>query len=376
MELSQVLIVILLCIGAFQGIVYGVILFRSTTQNKLANQILGTILFFLSYRLIIQTMRLFSLGHYDIWYYFMLDLSWINGALLYFYVKAHVTSSPTLNKKDWIHFIPITVQIICSVFVRLQNLYWDGTRESLSWLGYWGYVVWMNLPTIYIIASILIIAYAYKAQGVIKNAIDQNRYPPEKLVWIKRIVLAFQVYFSLVLVVLVADLIAFNFREIRWYFYFTRYYYYPFFIGIAALTYWIGLEGFKRKDQKEVKPSPTLSPDQKTQLEQIAVTLEESMKKEKLFKDPELSLSSLAESIHVKPYQLSKCFKEVLDTKFNDYVNQLRIEEVKASLRKPSSSQFTLLSLAMDAGFNSKSSFNRAVKKHLGISPSELRETL
>jgi AraC-like DNA-binding protein len=46
---------------------------------------------------------------------------------------------------------------------------------------------------------------------------------------------------------------------------------------------------------------------------------------------------------------------------------------VQRLLEDPANSKYTLLSLAMDAGFNSKSSFNRAIKKQLGISPSELK---
>jgi hypothetical protein len=164
METSTVLIILLLAVGAAQGLVYGGILFRSTTQHKLANRILATILCLLSYRLLIQILRLFGIGYYDSWYYAMIDLSWIHGALLYFYVKAQTQPNFRFKKNDWIHFVPVIIQIGFSIFVRMQNLYWDGTRESLSWLGYYGYVVWMNNPTIYIVASLLIMYYAYKSQ--------------------------------------------------------------------------------------------------------------------------------------------------------------------------------------------------------------------
>ena len=135
MEISTILIILLLAVGAMQGIVYGFILFKSVKYNKLANRLLATILFLLSYRLIIQIMRLFGIGYYDSWYYIMIDLSWIHGALIYFYTKAQTQPQLKFKRRDWIHFLPVIIQIGFSIFVRLQNLYWDGTKESVSWIG-------------------------------------------------------------------------------------------------------------------------------------------------------------------------------------------------------------------------------------------------
>ncbi|WP_053002625.1 hypothetical protein [Kordia jejudonensis] len=210
MKVSEILIILLLAVGAIQGLVYGFILFKSTKYNKIANRILATILFLLSYRLLIQIMRLFGIGYYDSWYYVMIDLSWIHGALLYFYTKAQTQSRLKFKPKDWLHLVPVVIQISFSIFVRLQNLYWDGTKESLSWLGYYGYVVWMNNSTIYIIASILIILYAYKSNKLL-NSIDQNfEIAVKKLTWIKRIIRSFLVYFSIVLIVLLVDLVIYK----------------------------------------------------------------------------------------------------------------------------------------------------------------------
>ena len=337
----------------------------------MANRILGTILFFLSYRLLVQILRLFGLGRYDGWYYIMLDFSWIHGALLYFYVKSYLTYNFRFKKTDILHFIPFVVQVAFSIFVRLQNLYWEGTRESLSWLGYWGYVVWMNLSTIYFVASILIICYAYKAQSVIKIVGENTTVSGGHLNWLNRVLLAFKVYFSIVLVILIVDLLVINKADFTSYFYFTQFYYYPFFIGISGLTYWLGLAGYKRKDVKFQKPPVT--EEEREQLKIMANILDEAMTTNKWFRDPELSLNSLAAKLEVRPYVLTKCLNTVKQKKFNDYINELRVGELQLLLQQPKNQKFTLLSLAFESGFNSKSSFNRAVKKHLGIAPSELR---
>lgn len=375
MSTFDILTIVLYLIGAVQGLVFGAILLGSTTYNKWANRFLAALLLLFSYRLLVQTARLFGLGYYDIWYYFMLDLSWIMGALLYFYVKAQTVPGFKLRRSDAIHFLPLVIQIICSVFVRLQNLYWDGTRESLSWLGYWGYVVWMNYSTIYVVACILIIVYVRKAEKLLLSPPEGVQIKPNRNQWLNRILLSFKVYFSLVLVILIVDLLVYKVSLGNNYFYFIRFYYYPFFSGISLLTYWIGMEGFRRKDNEGLTVRVEMDVEKKEELELIAEQMERLMREEKLYTEPELSLNMVAKHLEVKPYLVSRTLKEVCETKFSDYVNQKRVEELVRLLQDPHNEKYTLLSLALEAGFNSKSSCNRAVKKHLGKSPSELRQS-
>lgn len=374
METPNIIIIILLSLGAIQGLVYGVILLKSTAKNKVANRLLATLLLLLSYRLIIQIMRLFGLGYYDIWYYVMLDLSWVHGTLLYAYVIAQTQHKFTFEKKHLIHLVPLTLQSSFSIFVRVQNLYWDGTRESLSWAGYWGYWVWMNQPTIYIIASALIVFYAYKAEKLLASPAKGIILGEGRLKWLKTIIISFKVYFAIVFVVLIVDLIFVKVTSNEFYFYTTRFYYYPFFIGISILTYWIGIEGFKRKDSLDITYKSSIEPDKERLLRDVANSLEAQMREQKLFKDPDLSLNKTADILKVKPYLLTLALSEILSTKFTDYVNAFRIAEVQALLLDPQKSKHNLLTLAFESGFNSKSSFNRSVNKQLGILPNELRK--
>lgn len=369
MSTVKVLIILILFVGAFQGIIYGIVLFKAK-RNLYSNRILSVILFLLSYRLSVQIMRLFGLGYYDIWYYFMLDLSWVTGPLLYFYVKSHLDDNYKISKKELYHFIPLLVQICISIFVRLQNLYWEGTRESLSWLGYWGYVVWMNYPTIYVVASILIIVYSHKALKLLNKGVNIQEQTSR---WIKRILLSFQVYFSVVLLILVIDVMVYNVFLNNNYFYFIRFFYYPFFIGISVLIYWLGMEGFARRDEKKIIPKSHLSNEERTKLELIAKELKVIVEERKLYKIQKLNLDMLAKELQTKSYLVTLCLKEIFGKNFNDYINKYRVKEVQYLLKQSGNNKYTLLSLAMEAGFNSKSSFNRAVQKHLGVSPSELK---
>lgn len=377
MNIETILLIILLCLGAFQGIIYGFMFWWNKSETgRTANRLFATILFFLSYRLLVQVLRLFGLGYYDTWYHFMIDFNWVYGPLIYLFVKARAVPGFRLQYKDGIHFIPVAVQVVCSNFVRVQNFYWDGTRESLTWLGYWGYVVWMNYPTIYIIASLLIIYYAFQAEKLLNKASDQGKIVPEQTLWIRRVVLSFKIYFSVVVAVLLADLLLFDITFSSFYYYFERFYYYPLFAGVAILTYWLGMAAFSKKDVNVLTAQATITPEERRELRKIGTRLERIMLQEQVYRDPNLTLPGLAEKLAIKPYLLSRCLKLHFEKKFNDFVNEHRVEALIRLLRDPESERFTLLTLAYEAGFNSKASFNRAVKKHTGLSPRQLKNDI
>lgn len=93
----------------------------------------------------------------------------------------------------------------------------------------------------------------------------------------------------------------------------------------------------------------------------------------KPFLNPELTLSDLAKQISISRNQLSQVINTGTGDNFYNFVNKFRIEEVKALIKKDVNKKFNILSLAKDAGFNSKSSFNNIFKKMTGLTPSEYR---
>ena len=77
-------------------------------------------------------------------------------------------------------------------------------------------------------------------------------------------------------------------------------------------------------------------------------------------------------SIHL----LSQVINEQLGVNFFNFVNQYRVEEFKERLADPSNRNFSLLGIAFDSGFNSKSTFNRIFRNTTGLTPSRYRESL
>lgn len=104
-------------------------------------------------------------------------------------------------------------------------------------------------------------------------------------------------------------------------------------------------------------------------LSEIHLKLLKLMDQNKLFKDPELSLNDLARQLNVHANTLSQVINTLENKNFYDYINELRINEFNTIVTYPENQKFTLLSLAFEVGFNSKTSFNRNFKKITGLSP-------
>jgi AraC-like DNA-binding protein len=92
---------------------------------------------------------------------------------------------------------------------------------------------------------------------------------------------------------------------------------------------------------------------------------------EKLYAEPELTLSSLAKKMNTNTSVLSRVINQGFNASFNDFINEYRINAVKEKLQSGEQKTQTLLGIAYDCGFNSKATFNRAFKKTTGLSPKE-----
>lgn len=105
--------------------------------------------------------------------------------------------------------------------------------------------------------------------------------------------------------------------------------------------------------------------------QELHLKLRSLMATEKLYIEPELTLADLANKLDIHPNYLSQIINEMEGVNFYDYINGLRIEEFKRLVAIPENQKYTLLALAYDCGFNSKSAFNRFFKKYTDLSPSE-----
>lgn len=109
----------------------------------------------------------------------------------------------------------------------------------------------------------------------------------------------------------------------------------------------------------------------KTQIEHYKTTILSLMKNEECFLDTTLSLRTLADKIDIHPNHLSWLLNASFKKNFNDFINTYRLEYFKTIALKPEFKHITILGLAYDSGFNSKSVFNTFFKKMEGVTPSK-----
>ena len=113
------------------------------------------------------------------------------------------------------------------------------------------------------------------------------------------------------------------------------------------------------------------SPLSRNDLGRIKQKLDASMREQQYFLDPELSIAQLASQTKISAHHLSQLFNHELGSGYYDYVNGFRVDAVKRALESGTRPGRSLLQLAHDCGFNSKSTFNRAFKKNTGVTPSQ-----
>jgi len=159
-------------------------------------------------------------------------------------------------------------------------------------------------------------------------------------------------------------------------------------IATCILIYWIGYKGmvqpeiFNQTLYKEETIPEELEDnndhdeeiifDKKEELEFEKV--KEKIINEKLYTNPDLNLRTLAINLSIKEKELSR----IINTKTNFYqlINSLRVTEFKRLIQSPKAKQLSLLGLANEAGFSSKSTFYNAFKKLEGITPKQYENNL
>lgn len=120
---------------------------------------------------------------------------------------------------------------------------------------------------------------------------------------------------------------------------------------------------------KEIKRNNKSSNSDKKQ--KYFEVLENLMQTQKLFRDEQLTSAKLAYQLHISSGYLSKIVNEISGKTIIDYINEYRVNEIKEHIVLDEFKNYTLLSIGLESGFNSKASFYRNFKKLTGVSPSE-----
>ncbi|MEL6134460.1 MAG: helix-turn-helix domain-containing protein [Bacteroidota bacterium] len=150
-------------------------------------------------------------------------------------------------------------------------------------------------------------------------------------------------------------------------------------ITIAALIkpeILMGLqEILKVEEDEDIRPSRYESSSlEVAQKNRIHRQLQKVMEEEKLYLDSNLTLGRLSDRLGVNSKYVSQVINEVQEQNFMDYINQKRIKRAEEMLLSPAFAQYTILAIAQEVGFHSKSTFYTAFKKFTGTTPTAFRK--
>lgn len=151
-------------------------------------------------------------------------------------------------------------------------------------------------------------------------------------------------------------------------------------IGLLVLLFWIGYfvilhaSWFDIVEIKEQKKENDSSGKLSSKTEVYHQQLLDLMKDQRLYEQSDLTLESLAEQLQISSGYLSQIINEKEEKNFFEFVNRYRIESVKERLADPDFENYTIMGIALECGFQSKSTFNATFKKYTGSTPSAYRK--
>lgn len=140
-----------------------------------------------------------------------------------------------------------------------------------------------------------------------------------------------------------------------------------------AIRYPEQFEGFSTKElrQEQSFKDDTLNDEETAQIEKVITYLTS----EKLYLNPNLRASDLADKLEIKQRFLSRALYIHTGMRFNSFINTLRIAKAKQLIYDTPNDKLNILAISFKAGFNSKTAFNTSFKNLTGMTPSEYKKT-
>lgn len=301
-----------------------------------------------------------------------IPLPLLHGPFLFLYTKSLTNGWKTARKKLF-HFIPYTIAFISIIpFLLLSPedkiIVYQNEGEAYSTITS---IIFLGIILSGIIYSILSLRSLIKHKREIK---DNYSYTEKiNLQWLFKLVIGLSCIW--IIVFFADDEIIFS--SVVLFVLFIGYY------GIKQVGIFTNrppaVNSLVLESAGPSEPSDIPSENSKyekssltdNQLEAIHGELVQLMKQKKLYCTPELNLTMVSQQLDVHPNTLSQVINRVGQKNFFDYINTLRVAEFKEKVTKPENQKYTLLSLAYECGFNSKTSFNRNFKNITGKSPTE-----
>jgi len=147
----------------------------------------------------------------------------------------------------------------------------------------------------------------------------------------------------------------------------------PFYLILAAALIAMAAEALLRPDNAIQLTKPITH---RSDAREKSRRLTEVVAANRLYDDAELTLAGLAVKLQIPPHELSRIINTGLEKNFSDFINELRVRDIVRKMQDPAYDRLTLLGIAYESGFNSKTTFNRVFKEMTGKTPAEYKNSL
>lgn len=170
--------------------------------------------------------------------------------------------------------------------------------------------------------------------------------------------------------------------------------YYPLRIYTTVLIYWLGYQGLRQirilKERKQIRESLSIHINGDIDVNTINLNdteddtssekhkeqflkIDDFIKKSKKYLLSKYTLQNLSKDTELGSSTLSLIINNIAGKSFTDYLNEMRVDQAKTLLLDLDYSNYTITSIGLESGFNSKSTFYTVFKKHTGYTPVEFK---
>lgn len=364
---------LILLLGAVQGLILATLLWTNQKGKRLSNRLLGVLIGLLA--LASLAVGVPASNRYVGLFLELapLIMAMPIGPLILFYTHSVLDPSFQLGHTERLHFYPVVLdwgaKLIGCTFVAGLLLGFFHQEEG----PFWGrimdeYNAYVDIPR-----WISVTVYLFLTRQVLRRyQSDRDRInigQRENLAWLRQFVNAFLIFQAVWLIYLIPYIMP-TLREPL----LDRFGWYPVYIPIAILIYWLGFRGYLHtRTSTSTSQLPKLVSAELSEetVEQVTSALLNAMVSERLFLDSELTVEKLGQHTRLAPKLISAVLNQHLHKNFNSFINEYRVEEVKRRLTDPVYEHLTLTGIAFECGFNSQATFQRTFKQLTGVSPGE-----
>ncbi len=355
-EIPDLLAIFFSGFGVTLCLVVGIqVLFRKTGVGQ-TNILLGLLLILNALTLGNALLSMTGISsQYQFLYFLPLNFSLSLGPLFYFFIRSRVQPSFRLQKKHLIHAVLPLMQFLFYLSIGFRSMEF----KSYMWRNWVGpYIQFIEEGLLLILG----VAYLYASYRLLTKEVPEALWKKPVYKWLKRFTLSLGFLFLLSEIYEITDWILYGFYEYN--LFNTPWMAFPLKLTYAGISLIIGYNAFIHQHQALIIPKATSPPKSS-----LKSKIEELFEVKKVHLDPELNLESFSKMLGIPKNTVSSTLSQQGET-FRGILNRYRVKEFVQYIEQGKHDQYTLLSLAMESGFNSKASFNRVFKSLKGVSPS------